>query len=67
MRRRYKCDAQALADFLIMLWGAMRGDSMRVLRHCDFYVRRFDNIGPNGAVAVCWLQDEGKTNTARPH
>ena len=50
-----------------MLWGGMRGDSLRVLRHCDFYVRLYRNIGgARGAWGLCWLQDEGKTNAARP-
>lgn len=59
---------QFRADCLLMLWGNNRGDSIRVLRLCDFFLRTYANIGPDGTApvtAVCWLSDEGKNNQAR--
>lgn len=53
-----------------MLAGGMRGDSIRVLRFCDFYLRVYSAIGEEGgqgATALCWVQDEGKTNQVRDY
>ena len=49
-----------------MLWGAFRGDSLRVLRLCDFFLREHPMVGVVGAqkapVGLGMVVDEGKTN-----
>lgn len=55
-----------------MLSGMERGDHDRVLRLADLHLRYYTNIGPEpadeaqdaGAIAVSWVQDEGKGNDA---
>lgn len=47
-----------------MLWGGFRGDSLRVLRLCDFFLRQRPEIGSGNEppVTLGLLVDEGKTN-----
>ena len=55
---------------LIMLWGTLRGDSLRILNLCDFFIFQYPQIGRSDLQmevwGLGWVKDAGKDNQVDP-